>query len=64
MQAITKEQFEDILFDSTKQVVEKRTFKRSSIPGTKQATIKLMCGGKVLALREISPKGNFYYLNN
>ena len=61
MQRITKEQFEDILFNPNIPVSEKRSFKRSSIRGKKQATVKLVSNGVVLAVREVAPEGDFYY---
>lgn len=61
MQRITKDQFEDILFNPNIPVTEKRSFKRSSIRGKKQATIKLVSNGVVLAVREVTPDGDFYY---
>lgn len=61
MQRITKEQFEDILFDPTIQVSEKRSFTRSAIRGKKQGVVKLVSNGVVLAKREVTPDGDFYY---
>lgn len=61
MQRITKEQFEDILFNPNISITEKRSFKRSSIRGKKQAIVKLISNGVVLAIREVTPEGNFYY---
>ena len=61
MQRITKDQFEDILFNPNIPVSEKRSFKRSSIRGKKQATVKLVSNGVVLAVREVTPEGDFYY---
>jgi hypothetical protein len=61
MQRITKDQFEDILFNTNIPVTEKRSFKRSSIRGKKQATVKLVSNGVVLAVREVTPEGDFYY---
>ncbi len=61
MQRITKEQFEDVLFNPNICLTEKRSFKRSSIRGKKQVTIELISNGVVLVVREVSPKGNFYY---
>ena len=61
MRLITEEQFLDILFDPTISLSEERSFKRSSIRGKKQAVIKLVSNGVVLAVREITPDGDFYY---
>jgi len=61
MQRITKEQFEQILFNTDISITEQRSFKRSSIKGKRQAVIKLVSNGVVIAKREITPEGNFYY---
>jgi len=54
---ITKEQFEDILFDPKLSIVETKSRNR----GTKIVTIKLTCNGKTIAKREVGPEGNLYY---
>jgi hypothetical protein len=54
---ITKEQFEDILFDPRLSIVETKSRSRA----TKKVLIKLTCGGKTIAKREVGPEGNFYY---
>lgn len=61
MQPITKDQFEDILFNPNIPVTEKRRFKRSSIRGKKTATVELVSNGVVLAVREVTNDGDFYY---
>lgn len=62
MQLIDKEQFEDILFNPNISVSEKRSFKRSSVRGKRQVVIKLISNdGSILAMREVTPEGNFYY---
>lgn len=61
MQLITKDQFEDILFNPNISVSEKRSFKRSSILDKKQTSVKLVSNGIILAIFEMTPEGGFYY---
>ncbi len=61
MQRITKEQYQDILFDPNIQVSEKRSNRRSTIRGKSIAVTKLVSPDGVLAVREITSDGGFYY---
>ena len=62
MQLIDKEQFEDILYNPNISVSEKRSFERSSVRGKRQVVTKLISNdGSILAMREVTPEGNFYY---
>jgi hypothetical protein len=54
---ITKEQFEDILFDPRLSIVETKSRNRRA----KKVVIKLTSGGKTIAKREVGPEGNLYY---
>ena len=58
---ITKEQFEDILFDPNISIAEKKSTKRCPLGGGRTVVIKLLSKGRVLAKREVSPRGNLYY---
>lgn len=58
---ITKERFEDILFDTSRSITEKRSFKKSTVQGKKQGRVDLISNGKVVASHVVTPSSSEYY---
>ena len=62
MKAITRDEFEDILFDEKLSIVQKRRSERGcSIRGKKNVIVELVCDGHVLATRTTTPQGTSYF---
>ena len=58
---ITQEQFEDILFDPSRSITERKVFSKSKVQGKKSGKVELRDGNKLVAVKEVLPGTvNFY----